>query len=49
MKKEVRVLGLFRWRGAWNWKDITERVMSGFGAGLGAGFIFWLFNKLFGG
>ncbi len=38
-------IGPFRWRGSWNWKDITERSMAGF---MGAG-IFYLLVRVFGG
>lgn len=48
-KEERYVLGFLRWRGSLNLKDITERVISGFVSGLGAGLSFWLLVKLFGG
>ena len=34
---EEHYSGPFRWRGHLNWKDITERVVSGIVAGLVAG------------
>lgn len=48
-KNERYVLGILRWRGALNLKDITERVISGFVSGLSAGITFWLLVKMFGG
>lgn len=48
-KKESYFLGILRWRGAWNWKDITERIMAGFLSGLAAGLSFWIMLKLLGG
>jgi hypothetical protein len=47
-KTESHILGFLRWRGAWNWKDITERVIAGFIAGLSAGLGFWLMERVFG-
>lgn len=38
----------FRWRGSWNWKDITERAASGIIAGLTAGMVFYTLTRLFG-
>ena len=43
-----RILGVFRWRGAWNWKDITERIVAGIIAGLAAGLSFWVMERMFG-
>ncbi len=40
--------GPFRWRGHLNWKDITERVVSGSIVGLTAGGTFWMLTRLFG-
>lgn len=45
---ESRILRIFRWRGAWNWKDITERMIAGFVAGLAAGLSFWVMERMFG-
>ncbi len=42
------VLRVFRWRGAWNWKDITERIVAGLIAGLAAGMSFWVMERVFG-
>ena len=47
--REHYLLGVFRWRGAWNFKDITERIISGFVAGTSAGSTFWILDKLLGG
>ncbi len=47
MSKE-RHVGPFRWRGAWNWKDITERAMGGLLTGLAAGTAIWGLGRLFG-
>lgn len=43
-----RVLGFLRWRGAWNWKDITERIVAGIIAGLAAGLSFWVMDRMLG-
>ena len=40
--------GPFRWRGHLNWKDITERIVSGFITGVAAAFAFWTLTRLFG-
>lgn len=39
----------FRWRGRLNWKDITERIISGIISGLAAGVGFWAMVRLLGG
>lgn len=41
-------LGFLRWRGAWNWKDITERIIAGVVSGFTAGLSFWLMLQLLG-
>ena len=41
-------LGLFRWRGHINWKDVVERAIGGSFAGLFAGGIFWALTRLVG-
>jgi hypothetical protein len=46
--RETRIFGFLRWRGAWNFKDITERMIAGFMAGLAAGLSFWLMERVFG-
>ncbi len=49
---EERHVGPFRWRGEWNWKDITERAMGGLlggtAAGATAGAVIWSLGRLFG-
>lgn len=47
MKPYERYIGPLRWRGRLNWKDITERVLSGILSGLAAGTAFWLLHALF--
>ena len=52
MKKQGResyLWGILRWRGHLNWKDITERIISGFVSGTAAGLAFYLMMRLFGG
>lgn len=34
-------LGILRWRGQINWKDVTERVIAGSISGTFAGLSFW--------
>lgn len=48
-KSESYLLGILRWRGEWNWKDITERIVAGFISGLGAGISFYVMIRLLGG
>lgn len=45
---ESYLLGVLRWRGHLNWKDIIERVISGFITGSTAGMTFYLMGRLFG-
>lgn len=45
---EDRHIGPFRWRGHLNWKDIVERIVSGFITGVAAATAFWLLMRLFG-
>ncbi len=40
--------GPFRWRGHLNWKDITERIVSGFITGVAAALAFYLLERFFG-
>ena len=42
VKSDEKYIGPLRWRGHLNWKDITERVLSGVLSGLAAGVAFWL-------
>ena len=44
MAPGTRYLGLFRWRGHLNWKDIVERAISGFGGAA----VFYMLIRLFG-
>lgn len=43
-----RYIGPSHWRGALNWKDITERILAGFISGTFAGLSFWLLTRLLG-
>ena len=43
----TRRVGPLRWRGALNWKDITERVIAGTLSGISAGVSFWVLTRLF--
>ncbi len=40
--------GPFRWRGHLNWKDIVERIVSGFITGVAAACAFYLLERFFG-
>ncbi len=40
--------GPFRWRGHLNWKDITERIVSGIFTGFVIGATLWTLTRLFG-
>jgi len=46
---ERRVLWFFRWRGRWNWKDISERFVASLLSGVAAGFMFWALVTVLGG
>lgn len=48
-QEESYLLGVLRWRGHLNWKDITERIISGVIAGSLGGMAFYLMVRLFGG
>ena len=48
MTRERYIFGVLRWRGRINWKDIVERIVSGFIAGTAAGLSFWLMVRLLG-
>ncbi|KKN83896.1 hypothetical protein LCGC14_0295490 [marine sediment metagenome] len=48
MDENERYIGPSHWRGALNWKDITERILAGFISGTFAGLSFWLLTRLLG-
>ncbi len=45
---EGRHIGPFRWRGHLNWKDIVERIVSGFITGVAAACAFYLLERFLG-
>ena len=46
---ESHFLGILRWRGYLNWKDISERMLANIPSGIAAGVTVWVLIKLLGG